>query len=203
MKRLTVWILVLALAMTAVWAVAEETPADSVTGATRQQSQEGAAQAPDMGRGPAGSGQFGDRQQGGRRQMGKPNGTQPAGQQPNATQPDGQQPGFIQGGMQPGNMPSGTRPEGAPSGNGRSHDRGFKKGNAGKRSQSSIDFEAMVTQGVISGETQARISAYLQENQKTLDKSSDAASVLEALLKAEVITQQEYDALNAALTKTT
>ena len=184
MKRLTVWILVLALAMTAVWAVAEETPADSVTGATRQQSQEGAAQAPDMRRGPAGSGQFGDRQQGGRRQMGKPNGTQPDGQQP-------------------GNMPSGTRPEGAPSGNGRSHDRGFKKGNTGKRGQSSIDFEAMVTQGVISGETQARISAYLQENQKTLDKSSDAASVLEALLKAEVITQQEYDALNAALTKTT
>ena len=193
MKRLTVWILVLALAMTAVWAVAEETPADSVTGATRQQSQEGAAQAPDMRRGPASSGQFGDRQQGGRRQMGKPNGTQP----------DGQQPGFIQGGTQPGNMPSGTRPEGAPSGNGRSHYRGFKKGNAGKRGQSSIDFEAMVTQGVISGETQARISAYLQENQKTLEKSSDAASVLEALLKAEVITQQEYDALNAALTKTT
>ena len=180
--------------MTAVWAVAEETPADSVTGATRQQSQEGAAQAPDIRRGPAGSGQFSNRQQGGRRQMSKPNGSQPAGQQPNATQPDGQQ---------PGNMPSGTRPEGAPSGNGRSHDRGFKKGNAGKRGQSSIDFEAMVTQGVISGETQARISAYLQENQKTLDKSSDAASVLEALLKAEVITQQEYDALNAALTKTT
>jgi len=77
-----------------------------------------------------------------------------------------------------------------------------------------IDFDAMVTSGIISQETRDAIKAYMDEHKPEGEKPTAPAegevpaegeapaegepSLLNDLLKAGIITQAEYDAMSAA-----
>ncbi len=165
MKKIMVWLLVLALATTAAGALAEGTSSDAVTSATQQMSQESETPARNKGQG---KGETADNGRKGNRH---------------------------------GSMP-GAQSDGAQFGNGRSGGRGLKNSPAGKSGKVTIDFDAMVTQGVISQETRDRIAAWQQENPKKVSMKKSSGKILDILLKAEVITQEEYDALKAATAKT-
>ena len=175
MKRLMVLILTLVMAVTAVCAFAEDTQTDTVTSATQQQGE-----TPAQGKGRGMGGQNGGMQRGGRQRGNMPGNAQTDGTQPDSTQPDG------------------TQPNGVQRGNGQAGGRGLRNRQFARGGKAAIDFDAMVTQGVISQETRDKIAAYLQGNQKNGGMRRGFADCLDMLLKADVITREEYDALKAA-----
>ena len=157
----------------------------------------------------------------------------PAGQIPRNQIPNGQSPS---GQTANGQAPSNEKPADVPElpGNGQP---GSAPGMPGNGNQVMIDFDELVTSGVISQETCDKIMSYMEANRPTdpADMTSqseesgkpqdppatngqapsDASSVnvqppeapqinglLKDLLDAEVITQEEYDAMAAAQTST-
>lgn len=150
-----------------------------------------------------------DQPQGNAPQM---NGQAPSDQQSNAPQMNGQAPN----GKQPGNppqmnsqAPNGQMPMNPPQ----------MDGNGPEMKM--IDFDAMAENSVISDDTLAKIKAYMEENKpaemnaqqpmngmppekpETDGEKTDADpevknGLLEDLLSAGIITQEEYEALNAA-----
>ena len=151
--------------------------------------------------------------QGGPQQGNAPqkNGPAPSDQQGNAPQMNGPAPSDRQG-NQPqmnGQAPNGQMPINPPQ----------MDGNGPEMKM--IDFDAMAENSVISAETLAKIKAYMEENkpaemnaQQTMNgmppekpetdgEKTDADpegknGLLEDLLSAGIITQEEYEALNAA-----
>ena len=151
--------------------------------------------------------------QGGPQQENQPqmNGPAPSDQQGNQPQMNGQAPN----GQQPGNAPqmNGQAPNGQMPINPPQMD-----GNGPEMKM--IDFDAMAENSVISAETLAKIKAYMEENKpaemnaqqpmngmppekpETDGEKTDADpegknGLLEDLLSAGIITQEEYEALNA------
>ncbi len=129
----------------------------------------------------------------GQMQGGPNQGNRPSGQTPNGQPPFGERPSGAPG------MPGGEKPADAPE---------LPDG----EKPVMIDFDAMVAKGAISQETCDKIKAYMAEhkpagmpemNGQTPDgeKPSGAPAkggLLADLLKDGIITQTEYDALNAA-----
>ena len=155
------------------------------------------------------------------------NGPAPSDQQGNAPQMNGLAPSDRQG-NQPqmnGQAPNGQQPGNAPQMNGQAPNGQMPMnppqmdGNGPEMKM--IDFDAMAENSVISAETLAKIKAYMEENkpaemnaQQTMNgmppekpetdgEKTDADpegknGLLEDLLSAGIITQEEYEALNAA-----
>ena len=162
-------------------------------------------------------------QQGNQPQM---KGPAPSDQQGNAPQMNGPAPSDRQG-NQPqmnGQAPNGQQPGNAPQMNGQAPNGQMPinppqmDGNGPEMKM--IDFDAMAENSVISAETLAKIKAYMEENKpaemnaqqpmngmppekpETDGEKTDADpegknGLLEDLLSAGIITQEEYEALNA------
>ena len=125
-----------------------------------------------------------------------------------------------------GQAPTGEKPE-MPSGEQRQAPTGEKPANApempsgehgqaptgqlptdGQQTPKMIDFDAMVTSGVISQETRDAIQAYMDEHKpeggipaapgEGETPAEGEPSLLDDLLNAGIITQAEYDAMSAA-----
>ena len=125
----------------------------------------------------------------------KPDGQAPSGEQPSGQAPNGQ-------------APSGEQPSGQPP---------FGQGPAGN-GPVMVDFDALAQAGVISQDTCDRIKAYMEANKPADPPANDGKApsgdrpadppadgeapaeggLLKDLLDAGVITQEEYDAINAA-----
>ena len=196
MKKMFVLILTLAMLMSAMAAIAEDGQGGPMGG-----------QPPTMGdSGP----------QNGQQPPEKPSGDQ--GQQP-PEKPSGDQ------GQQPPEKPSGDQGQQAPQkGEQKWHeqpaetgdDQGQQHAQTGDRKQrpGMVDFDAMVTKGVISQETRDNIKAYMDEHkpegapaegQTSTDGQTPpekpegvGGGLLADLLDAGIITQAEYDAMIAA-----
>ncbi|MBO5533789.1 MAG: hypothetical protein J6B53_00085 [Clostridia bacterium] len=153
-----------------------------------------------------------------------PNGQQPGNApQMNGQAPNGQQPGNAP--QMNGQAPNGQQPGNAPQMNGQTPNGQMPMnppqmdGNGPEMKM--IDFDAMAENSVISDETLAKIKAYMEENKpaemnaqqpmngmppekpETDGEKTDAdpevkKGLLEDLLSAGIITQEEYEALNAA-----
>jgi len=219
MKKCIGMILVAAMLMLAGAAFAEG-PGGNMGGMPPMQGGPQQGNAPQMN-GPAPSDQQGNAPQ----MNGQaPNGQQPGNPpQMNDQVPNGQQPGNppqmngqVPNGQQPGNAPqmNGQAPNGQMPMNPPQMD-----GNGPEMKM--IDFDAMAENSVISAETLAKIKAYMEENKpaemnaqqpmngmppekpETDGEKTDADpevknGLLEDLLSAGIITQEEYEALNAA-----
>ena len=219
MKKCIGMILVAAMLMLAGAAFAEG-PGGNMGGMPPMQGGPQQGNAPQMN-GPAPSDQQGNAPQ----MNGQaPNGQQPGNPpQMNDQVPNGQQPGNppqmngqVPNGQQPGNAPqmNGQAPNGQMPMNPPQMD-----GNGPEMKR--IDFDAMAENSVISAETLAKIKAYMEENKpaemnaqqpmngmppekpETDGEKTDADpevknGLLEDLLSAGIITQEEYEALNAA-----
>jgi len=77
---------------------------------------------------------------------------------------------------------------------GKKRGRGRDKAAGEQKASQTVDrYEALVASGVISRQTCDRITAWLRTNK------TDDSGELDTMLKAQVITQDEYDAITAAL----
>lgn len=79
-----------------------------------------------------------------------------------------------------------------------------KKGKSAKTTESQtpkLDPDSFVTQGIISQETADQIKAYLEAH--PAEDAAEVTGILKVLLDAEIITQNEYEAMLAASTVTT
>lgn len=155
------------------------------------------------------------------------NGQAPSDQQGNAPQMNGQAPSNQQGNppQMNGQVPNGQQPGNPPQMNGQAPNGQMPMnppqmdGNGPQMKM--IDFDAMAENSVISAETLEKIKAYMEENKpaemnaqqpmngmppekpETDGEKTDADpevknGLLEDLLSAGIITQEEYEALNAA-----
>ena len=109
-------------------------------------------------------------------------------------------------------MPSGEKPSDAPempSGEQGQAPQGQQPAD-GQQGPRMIDFDAMVTNGVISQETRENIRDYMEAHKPEGEKPADASEkstdgqeqkpdLLNDLLNASIITQAEYDALSDAI----
>jgi len=108
-------------------------------------------------------------------------------------------------------LPNGEKPAYAPELPDGQNGSGFgPMGGPGMGAPRMIDFDSMVTRGVISQDTCDRIRAYMEANRPVEPQQADGeapqmngeapqrAGLLDDLLRAGVITQTEYDALSAA-----
>lgn len=218
MKKCIGMILVAAMLMLAGAAFAEG-PGGNMVGMPPMQG------GPQQGNAPQMNGQAPNGQQPGNPpQM---NGQAPSDQQGNAPQMNGQAPSNQQGNppQMNGQVPNGQQPGNAPQMNGQAPNGQMPMnppqmdGNGPQMKM--IDFDAMAENSVISAETLEKIKAYMEENKpaemnaqqpmkgmppekpETDGEKTDADpegknGLLEDLLSAGIITQEEYEALNAA-----
>ena len=249
MKKVISMIMALAILALAAIAYAEGNSQESTTDVIQQseQTQSGPmAGAPNGGNRPAGQppqmpGTIGQNQQGQPPQMpsGNQNGNQQNGQPPQMPGTNGQnqqgQPPQMPSGNQNGNQQNGQPPQ-MPGMNGQNQ-QGQPPELPGGEVPVMINFDAMVTKGVISQDTCDKIKTYMEEHkpadmpdsqpptnapetaeekpaenqtppekpdgEKPADAPEMGGGLLADLLKDEIITQAEYNALIAAQTAET
>jgi len=125
--------------------------------------------------------------------------------------PMGGKPPRMEQGQQPPEKPSGDKPADAPEMPSDKQDQAPTDGQQptdGQRAPKMIDFDAMVTSGVISQETRDAIRAYMDEHKPKGEMPAAPVegeapdegepNLLNDLLNAEIITQAEYESLSSA-----
>ena len=203
MKKIFALILAIAMLVMSVSALAEGNENQN-TGTEQTQTVEGTQQGAPMGQPPMGgmNGPMDGNMQGMR-------GQPPMGEKPeNAPEkPTGEKPADAP--EEPEDLSeSAAENQNARNGNRRAQGRGFGgmrgQGSQDMKAHVMIDFDAMVTNGVISQETCDKIKAFMEEHKpedlpEMNGQKPAEGGLLAELLENNVITQEEYDALTAAL----